>query len=202
MKSRSSTRNHGSTIRRALGPIPSHLRSFHFRKYQALQQGNCWDIRKRQVWPDQIQVGWLLPTIGGCCIHIWIQSISYDCDIYWWNSYTHWNNKIIISYPCFTQAVVGSHCEVLWASNSGAYLGSHPTSYYGSGIDAPEKWSNNRSTAPWVQYGIKNFLTTHAKRKLRAFRTAYTFNKQDDGAEMFFHCKNGTPRQIRRMLRN
>ena len=33
---------------------------------------------------------------------------------------------------------------------------------------------------------IKDSLTTYDKRKLRAFRSAYTFNTQDDGDAMFF----------------
>ena len=32
---------------------------------------------------------------------------------------------------------------------------------------------------------IKNYLTTNAKRKLRAFKSTYTFNAQDDGAAIF-----------------
>ena len=33
---------------------------------------------------------------------------------------------------------------------------------------------------------IKDYLKTDAKRKLRAFRSEYTFNNQDDGAVIFF----------------
>ena len=33
---------------------------------------------------------------------------------------------------------------------------------------------------------INNSLTTNDKRKLRAYKSSYTFNAQDDGDEMFF----------------
>ena len=33
---------------------------------------------------------------------------------------------------------------------------------------------------------INNYLTTGAKQKLKYFNSAYNFNAQDDGAEMFF----------------
>ena len=75
--------------------------------------------------------------------------------------------------------MVASHCEILWADNSGSGLGIHPTSNYGAGLDEPVKQSITTQQSlrfnmlgPW----IKNFPTTVSKRKLRDFRTAYIFN--------------------------
>ena len=45
---------------------------------------------KKQVWPNQVQVGWFLPIIGGRCIHIWIQISSSDCHIQIFKPFTHW----------------------------------------------------------------------------------------------------------------
>ena len=49
--------------------------------------------------------------------------------------------NIILSYPPITQIMVDSHCEILWADNSEAGLGCHPTENYVSGIDDPSKKS-------------------------------------------------------------
>ena len=89
LKSRSITRNHVSIRRRSSGALLGHYRYLNFRTYQALQQGNFWANRRLQVWYDQIKVEWLLPKNGWCCIHIWIQISSYDCDDHIWSSYTH-----------------------------------------------------------------------------------------------------------------
>ena len=47
--------------------------------------------------------------------------------------------NIILYYPSITQIMVESHCEILWADNSGAGLGSYPTANFGSGLDDPSK---------------------------------------------------------------
>ena len=81
LKSRSSTRNCGeSTSWRDPWPLPGHNRYQHPRTSQAMQQKNWWVTWERQVRPDQIQVDWLLPRIGGFCIHFFIQSRIHDCD--------------------------------------------------------------------------------------------------------------------------
>ena len=50
---------------------------------------------------------------------------------------------------------------------------------------------------------IKISLSTDAKHKSRAFKSTYTFNAQDDGAEIFFVIvKNGETWYTRRMLNN
>ena len=95
----------------------------------------------------------------------------------------------ILSYPSITQIMVDSHCEILWAENSGAYLGRHPTQNYAAGIYGAEKKAriaHQRLRSKMVGLCIKSSLTTDDKRKLRAFKSAYTFNTQDYGAEMLF----------------
>ena len=47
-------------------------------------------------------------------------------------------NKIIQSYPYTTQAMVDSHCEILWDDNSGASLGFQTTENYRAGLDNPK----------------------------------------------------------------
>ena len=41
---------------------------------------------------------------------------------------------IILSYPTIKKVMADPHYEILWADNSGAGLGSHPTENYGAGI--------------------------------------------------------------------
>ena len=45
--------------------------------------------------------------------------------------------NIIMSYPYITQAMVVSHCEILWVDNLGAGLGRRRTENYGSGLYYP-----------------------------------------------------------------
>ena len=92
---------------------------------------------------------------------------------------------IILPYPSIIQLLVDSHCEILWNDSSGAGLGHHPTSDYGSA-------SNNASNKSIIAQRslrsnmlglcIMNSLTTDSKRKLRAFKYESTFNTQYDGA--------------------
>ena len=85
--------------------------------------------------------------------------------------------------------MVDSHCEILWANKSVAGLGRHPTAYNGAAEDVPENQPiipQQRLRSKMIGLWINNSLTTDDKRKLRAFRTAYTFNNQYDGAAMFF----------------
>ena len=94
-----------------------------------------------------------------------------------------------MSYPPITQAMVESHCDILWAKNLEACLGRHATEDYGTAPDEPAKQaiiSEQRLMSNIIVLWIKNLLTTDAKCKLSTFRTAYTFNKQDDVASMFF----------------
>ena len=42
---------------------------------------------------------------------------------------------IILYYPYTPQVIVDEHCEILWADNSGAGLGRHPTANHGAGLD-------------------------------------------------------------------
>ena len=97
--------------------------------------------------------------------------------------------NIIMSYPFITQMMVDSHCEILWADNSVAHLGCHSTTNYAAGLyDASkqEVITQQHLMSKMIGLLIKNSLTTDAKRKLRAFKYAYTFNTQDYGAAMFF----------------
>ena len=85
--------------------------------------------------------------------------------------------------------MVASHCEILWADNSGSGLGIHPTSNYGAGLDDPEKQaiiSQQRLSSNMIGLCINNYLTTDSKLKLRSFRTTYIFKNKDDGSTMFF----------------
>ena len=96
---------------------------------------------------------------------------------------------ILLSYPYITQFMVDLHCEILWADNSGSYLGRCSAENYRAGIYEPEKHvviSQQQVSYTMLVQCIKNSLTTYDKRKLRSFRSAYTFNTQDDGDSMFF----------------
>ena len=88
----------------------------------------------------------------------------------------------IMSYSSLTKFMVDSHCEILWDDNYGEYLGSHPTANYASGLDDAQKQeiiSQRHLRSKMIGLCIKNNVTTDAKRKLRAFNSAYTFNTQD-----------------------
>ena len=43
--------------------------------------------------------------------------------------------ETILSHPSITQAMVYSHCEILWADNYGADLGRHLAANYAAGLD-------------------------------------------------------------------
>ena len=82
-------------------------------------------------------------------------------------------NKIIMSYPSITQAMVDSRCEILWENNPGAVLGRHPTGDYGVAPDDSEKQeiiTPQLLSPKTIGLWIKNLLTTNSKHKLRAFR--------------------------------
>ena len=46
---------------------------------------------------------------------------------------------IIHSYQSITKTMVDSHCEIMWADNSGTDSGRHPTANYGAVLDDPAK---------------------------------------------------------------
>ena len=95
---------------------------------------------------------------------------------------------IILSYPSITQVIVDSHYEILWADNSGANLGCHPKANYAAGLYDADKQaviSQQRLIPKMIGLWINNYLTTNAKRKWRYFKSAYTLNAQDNGAEIF-----------------
>ena len=65
----------------------------------------------------------------------------------------------------------------------------HPTADYGAAANFPSKKliiSQQRLKSKNLSLWIKNSLTTDEKHKLRAFKTSYTYNNQDDGATIFF----------------
>ena len=83
--------------------------------------------------------------------------------------------------------MVESHCDILWDDNSGADLGRCTTENCATGLDGGEKQaiiSQYRLRFKVIGIWIKKYLTTYAKCKWRAFRYAYAFDTQDDGAEM------------------
>ena len=90
--------------------------------------------------------------------------------------------NIILSYPSITKIMVDSHYEILWDENSKANLGRHPTENYAAGLYYAYKQSiisQQRPRSNILVLCIKNSLNTYAKRKLRDFKYAYTFNTQD-----------------------
>ena len=75
--------------------------------------------------------------------------------------------------------MVESYREILWADISVAVPGRHPTANYWSGINDPVKQAaiyRNHFRNKIIGLYTKKYLTTNDKRKLRDFRSAYTFN--------------------------
>ena len=97
--------------------------------------------------------------------------------------------NIILSYPPNIKIIVDPHFETLWSDNSGSDLGHPPTANYAAGLYEASKQaviSKQRLRSKMLGLWIKNYLTTNTKRKLRAFKYAYTFNAQDYGAATLF----------------
>ena len=64
-----------------------------------------------------------------------------------------------------------------------------PHSRLWRGSDWWLKTGTNFPTAPQIQYANpvdQNPPTTDLKRKIRAFKKSYTYNRQDDGNEILF----------------
>ena len=92
-----------------------------------------------------------------------------------------------------------SHCEILWDDNSGAGLGRHPTENHEAGLDDPQNWAiidQQRLSSNVLGIWIDKSLTTYAKRKLRAFRSAYNFNNQYYGSAIIFVIVKKVPPDI------
>ena len=84
----------------------------------------------------------------------------------------------------------------MWEKNSGSGLGHHPTADYVASDHVPEKQAIIAKLclrSSIIVLWIKNLLTNNDKLRLKAFRIAYTYNNQDDGATMIFCSKNGAP---------
>ena len=147
LKSRPTTRNH-EICRWVPVPLPGHPKPFHFRTSQDIQQANFWATRKWQVWSYQIQVDWLLPIIGGWCIHIWIQSISFNCYIQICNPYNHWSqvNHTILPINHISHGVLTLWNPVGW--QLWIRFGDPPHSKLWSRTRWPRKPVINQSTAP------------------------------------------------------
>ena len=100
---------------------------------------------------------------------------------------------IILYYPSNTQVMVYSHCEILWSDDSGAGLGCYPTENYRSGLDDAAKQEaidQKFLRSKILGLRINNYLANYAKWKLGDFRSASTFNTQDDESTMFFVILN------------
>ena len=85
--------------------------------------------------------------------------------------------------------MVESHCEMMWAENYGVYLWRHPTENCAVGLyDASNQEVIYQQQLRFniLDLLIKNSLITNSKRNPRAFKYAYDFNSQDDGAEILF----------------
>ena len=82
-----------------------------------------------------------------------------------------------------------SHCENLWADNSGSGIGHKNTSYYGGAEYVASNqviiYQQNLRFKILILW-VKSLLTTYEKRKLRYSKTSYAFNVQDNGAVIFF----------------
>ena len=77
----------------------------------------------------------------------------------------------------------------MWATNSGAGLGHYSTAYYGSAAEVPAKYLfiyQDSIRSNMISLWIKNSLTTDVKRKLKDFKTSYTYNNKYDGSAIFF----------------
>ena len=75
--------------------------------------------------------------------------------------------------------MVDSHCEIMWYNNSGSHLGRLRTADYVVELDVLEKRSivvQQRLRSNMLGLWTNNSMTTHAKRKSRAFKTSYTYN--------------------------
>ena len=95
--------------------------------------------------------------------------------------------------------MVNSHCEILWDDNSGAGLGRHPTENHEAGLEDPQNWEiidQQRLRSNVLGIWIEKYMTTDAKRKLRAFRYAYNFNNQYYGSAIIFVIVKKVPPDI------
>ena len=85
-------------------------------------------------------------------------------------------------------------------------MGCHPTSGYGSGLDATTNQAliyQQRLRYNMISLWINNSLATDVKHKFRAYKTSYAYNRQDDGAAIFFVTfKNGMTINMHRILRH
>ena len=85
--------------------------------------------------------------------------------------------------------MVDSHCDNLCIETSESRLGRHPTVNYCVEVIIYVKQeiiAQRRLRSKIPSLWTKNSLTTDAKRNLRAFKTSYTYNNQDDEYEMLF----------------
>ena len=85
--------------------------------------------------------------------------------------------------------MIEHQCENLWTNNSGSGLVHLPTEDYGAAPDESAKQALILQHC--IRYKImvlwtNNYLTTKAKRKLRAFINSYTFKNQYDGSAILF----------------
>ena len=75
--------------------------------------------------------------------------------------------------------MVDSHCEIMWADNSGTDSGRHPTANYGAGLDDPAKQAVQAQKLlmhKMLDLCNNNSLATNYKSNLRYFNSGYTFN--------------------------
>ena len=87
--------------------------------------------------------------------------------------------EIIHSYQSITKTMVDSHCEIMWADNSGTDSGRHPTANYVAGLYDPAKQAvqaQKRLMHKMLDLCNKNSLATNYKSNLRYFNSVYTFN--------------------------
>ena len=98
-------------------------------------------------------------------------------------------NKFIPYYSSITQAIVESHCQILWIDNSGSNLVLQPTEGYGVQVHIYEGQKliyQQHLIFNMINLWIRNSLTTDVKRTLRYYKTLYAYNRQDDGAAVLF----------------
>ena len=189
LNSRSTTENH-SIIGWDTWPLSGHNKSFcgseHLKLYNkaivGLPESDRYDII-RSKWTDFYQeLENAVSTFGFKAVVLIVTSIDA----------LHVPTEVkdnILSCLYIAKFMVDSHCKILWDDNSGAGLGRHPTANHGEVLDNPESQaviSQQLRRSYIIGLFMKNYITTDAKRKLRAFRSEYTFNTQDDGSEMLF----------------
>ena len=77
--------------------------------------------------------------------------------------------------------MVDSHCEILWAENSGENLWRHPTENYAAGLDDASKQAiitQQCIRSKILGIFINNYLTSDSKKKVKLFQVFVNLQHQ------------------------